>query len=322
MNEILLARKAELKQIAELIIDKQDVVYFDYPLHLNVGDLLIYAGTEQFFKDYDIRIRLRRSLQAFDIDEAKKYITPNTTILCHGGGNFGDLYPSIQKMREDIVQYFPQNRIILLPQTAHFSNEAAMLLSAKIFSAHPDLHLFARDIKTFDLMKAHFSSNVALSADMAHELYGTLAQKDRTKSNGKTLYFLRKDIEKSHIEAQVQAKLSHLEDVKDWDDILLPSDMKFELWCSRLSKLANRFHFGWLKDKINEMWYQHAMQVIERCQAVFLSYDNVVTSRLHGHIFSCLLGLPNEVCDNSYGKNTGYYHQWTKDIDYAKIYQL
>ena len=156
MNEILLARKAELKQIAELIIDKQDVVYFDYPLHLNVGDLLIYAGTEQFFKDYDIRIRLRRSLQAFDIDEAKKYITPNTTILCHGGGNFGDLYPSIQKMREDIVQYFPQNRIILLPQTAHFSNEAAMLRSAKIFSAHPDLHLFARDIKTFDLMKAYF----------------------------------------------------------------------------------------------------------------------------------------------------------------------
>ena len=55
-----------------MIIDKQDVVYFDYPLHLNVGDLLIYAGTEQFFKDYDIRIRLRRSLQAFDIDEAKK----------------------------------------------------------------------------------------------------------------------------------------------------------------------------------------------------------------------------------------------------------
>ena len=104
MNEILLARKAELKQIAELIIDKQDVVYFDYPLHLNVGDLLIYAGTEQFFKDYDIRIRLRRSLQAFDIDEAKKYITPNTTILCHGGGNFGDLYPSIQKMREDIAR--------------------------------------------------------------------------------------------------------------------------------------------------------------------------------------------------------------------------
>ena len=91
MNEILLARKAELKQIAELIIDKQDVVYFDYPLHLNVGDLLIYAGTEQFFKDYDICIRLRRSLQAFDIDEAKKYITPNTTIL------WGQLWRSLPK---------------------------------------------------------------------------------------------------------------------------------------------------------------------------------------------------------------------------------
>lgn len=321
MNQTLQLRKQQLKQIADLIIDKQDVLYFDYPLHLNVGDLLIYAGTEQFFKDYHINVRLRRSLQAFDLAEARKYVTPNTTILCHGGGNFGDLYPSIQKMREEIVQDFPNNRVILLPQTAHFSCEKAMLASAKIFSAHKDLHLFARDIKTYDLMKAHFSPYVELSPDMAHELYGTLPQKDRSQSAGKTLYFLRKDIEKSHIEAEIQAKLPNLDDVKDWEDILLPSDMRFELWCSRLSKIANRFKLAWLKNKINDLWYQHSMKVIARCQRIFLGYDNVVTSRLHGHIFSCLLGLPNEVCDNSYGKNTGYYNQWTKEIDYAKTYQ-
>ncbi|WGE34210.1 polysaccharide pyruvyl transferase family protein [Actinobacillus genomosp. 1] len=320
MNETLLALKQQLQKIETLILDKNDVLYFDYPLHLNVGDLLIYAGTEQFFKDYNLNIRLRRSLQGFDVKEAKKFVTPNSTILCHGGGNFGDIYPSIQKMREDLVKAFPNNRIILLPQTAHFSNDAAMKKSAAVFAAHKDCHLFARDIKTFEMMKAHFSDKVQLSPDMAHQLYGHLPQKAVSNSD-KTLYFLRKDVEKSHIEAEIQATLPNLANVKDWDDILLPSDIKFELWCSRFSKLANRFNLGFVKNKINDLWYQHALDVINRCQDVFLSYDHVVTSRLHGHIFSCLLGLSNEVCDNSYGKNTGYYNQWTKDINYAKTYQ-
>ena len=97
--------------------------------------------------------------------------------------------------------------------------------------------------------------------------------------------------------------------------------MKFELWCSRFSVLANKFNLGFVKDKINDMWYHHSMDVITRCQNIFLNYDNIITSRLHGHIFACLLGIPNEVCDNSYGKNSGYYNQWTKDISFAKLYE-
>ncbi|MCK3658981.1 polysaccharide pyruvyl transferase [Pasteurellaceae bacterium Pebbles2] len=323
MNDVLISLKQKLQQIESLIIDKNDVVYFDYPLHLNVGDLLIYAGTEQFFKDYQINIRLRRAWQAFNINEAKKYIKPNTTILCHGGGNFGNLYPAIQKMREDIVQTFPNNRVILLPQTAHFSDEQAMLKSAKLFSMHPDLHLFSRDIKTFELMHAHFSKNTYLSPDMAHQLYGILPQKDLSEQSAvkKVLYFLRKDIEKSHIESEIQSGLSNQDSVKDWGDILLAKDMKFELWLSRLSKVANILNLAFVKNKINDIWYEYSLNVIKRCQDVFMSYDEIITSRLHGHIFSCLLGLPNQVCDNSYGKNSGYYQQWTKEIDYTKLYK-
>ena len=319
MNAVLTNLKQQLEQINQLIVDKNDVLYFDYPLHLNVGDLLIYAGTEAFFSDYGIQIRLRRCLQSFDIQEVQKFVNPNTTLICHGGGNFGDLYPSIQKMREDIVQAFPNNRIILLPQTAHYSCDDAMKKSASLFSQHQDLHLFSRDRKTFEMMKTYFSQYTYLSPDMAHQLYGKLPQKEH-KNTQRTLYFLRKDIEKSHIEAEIQAILPNLDNVKDWEDILLPSDIKFELWCSRFSKLANKFKLGFVKNKINDLWYQHALAVISRCQDIFLSYDEVITSRLHGHIFSCLLGLPNQVCDNSYGKNSGYYHQWTSEIDYTRLY--
>ncbi|PJG85223.1 polysaccharide pyruvyl transferase family protein [Conservatibacter flavescens] len=324
MNSVLTSLKHQLHKIVDLIPDKNDVLYFDYPLHLNVGDLLIYAGTEQFFRDYQIHVRLRRCFQAFDIDEVKKYVNPNTTILCHGGGNFGDLYPALQQMREALVQTFPHNRIIVLPQTAFFSNDGAMKKAAAIFAQHKHCYLFARDLPTFNLMQ-NFSQHVQLCPDMAHQLYGVLPVREEMQrsavKNNKVLYFLRKDIEASHIEKNIQAQLHSDEIVKDWEDILTTKDIKIEKYYSKLAKLANKLHFTWLKNKINEQWYQYANAVITRCYTEFLRYDVVVTSRLHGHIFSCLLGIPNQVCDNSYGKNSGYYNQWTKEIDYSERYE-
>lgn len=320
MDKILISLKQELKKIVELI-NKEDAFYFDYPMHLNVGDLLIYAGTEAFFKEYKINIRLRRCLQTFDINEVKKNITKNTTIICHGGGNLGDLYPLLQKLREELVINFPNNRIILLPQTGYFSNQDEMKKSAAIFSAHKDCHLFARDLPTLELLK-NFSDKVILCPDMAHQLYGEFPLKNKVESLEKNkLYFLRKDIEASQLEKNIESTLSASAVVKDWDDIVTSNDIMYARIYSKLARISNISHLSIFKDKINDLWYKHTLNIIERARNEFMKYDLVVTSRLHGHIFSCLLGIPNQVCDNSYGKNLGYYNQWTKDIDYAEKYQ-
>ena len=320
MDKILISLKQELGKIVELI-NKEDAFYFDYPMHLNVGDLLIYAGTEAFFKEYNINIRLRRCLQTFDINEVKKNITKNTTIICHGGGNLGDLYPLLQKLREELVINFPNNRIILLPQTGYFSNQDEMKKSAAIFSAHKDCHLFARDLPTLELLK-NFSDKVILCPDMAHQLYGEFPLKNKVESLEKNkLYFLRKDIEASQLEKNIESTLSASAVVKDWDDIVTSNDIMYARIYSKLARISNISHVSIFKDKINDLWYKHTLNIIERARNEFMKYDLVVTSRLHGHIFSCLLGIPNQVCDNSYGKNLGYYNQWTKDIDYAEKYQ-
>lgn len=320
MDKILISLKQELGKIVELI-NKEDAFYFDYPMHLNVGDLLIYAGTEAFFKEYNINIRLRRCLQTFDINEIKKNITKNTTIICHGGGNLGDLYPLLQKLREELVINFPNNRIILLPQTGYFSNQDEMKKSAAIFSAHKDCHLFARDLPTLELLK-NFSDKVILCPDMAHQLYGEFPLKNKVESLEKNkLYFLRKDIEASQLEKNIESTLLASAVVKDWDDIVTSNDIMYARIYSKLARISNISHLSIFKDKINNLWYKHTLNIIERARNEFMKYDLVVTSRLHGHIFSCLLGIPNQVCDNSYGKNLGYYNQWTKDIDYAEKYQ-
>lgn len=321
-NEILLGLKQQLKPIADLIEDKNDVLYFDYPLHLNVGDLLIYLGTEAYFQAYDIHIRLRRCVQTFDLNEVKKYVNPNTTILCHGGGNFGDLYPNLQQMREDLAGEFPQNRLIVLPQTAFFSSEAAKAKSQAVFAQHKNCYLFARDERTLKLMQ-DFSPNVYLSPDMAHQLYGgyPISEEQAQQKREHQLYFLRKDIEASSIEKNLSVTLPAGTAIKDWGDILTAKDHKIELWISRIARLINQFKLNFAKNQINDFWYRYAQEVVMRSYQEFSSYDEIITSRLHGHIFSCLLGIPNQVLDNSYGKNSGYFKQWTKEIDYTKLYE-
>jgi len=40
----------------------------------------------------------------------------------------------------------------------------------------------------------------------------------------------------------------------------------------------------------------------------------VVTDRLHGHVLSTLLGIPNVLLPDAYGKNRGLYESWTRSL--------
>ena len=87
----------------------------------------------------------------------------------------------------------------------------------------------------------------------------------------------------------------------------------------RMSKMANKFGLGWLKDLCHQFWYAYTQRIVKRVAQVFLANDKVTTTRLHGHIFSCLLEIPNRVCDNSYGKNSSYAKLWTKELDFVEL---
>ena len=81
-----------------------------------------------------------------------------------------------------------------------------------------------------------------------------------------------------------------------------------------MSKIANKFGLSWFKRSLPSVWYAYTQRIVKRVAQVFLANDKVTTTRLHGHIFSCLLEIPNRVCDNSYGKNSSYanYGQRTR----------
>ncbi|WP_417698678.1 polysaccharide pyruvyl transferase family protein [Psychromonas sp.] len=89
------------------LIGDASVAYVDIPFHFNVGDLLIYKGTEQFFKEYNIKVNYR----CFSLNCSLKSIESCDVIVMHGGGNFGDIYSEHQSLREKLISKFPNKRI-------------------------------------------------------------------------------------------------------------------------------------------------------------------------------------------------------------------
>lgn len=308
-----------LSSIADLIPQGAPVIYLDYPVHENVGDQLIMLGTEQFFKDYGISVVFRASMHNFHRLPAR-YNRKDTVILCHGGGNFGDLYHVVQQFRERVVKAHPDNRIIFLPQTIHFSNPKNLENASIVLGRHRDLHIFVRDKTSYQIaVKNNFSKNVYLSPDMAHQLWPHYVNRSPSSTSG-TLYLIRTDDEKKPLPEFITSALSGdsqspSKDVKavvgDWPDLLDEKDRFMVLFLVRAHRLN-----GYLGNifPVHKFWLAFVNRLVERALKLYGPHSHIVTSRLHGHILACLMAKPSTVLDNSYGKNSTYYLDWTQRI--------
>lgn len=315
-KNILCELKHRISKISEFIFDKNDCIYLDYPFYFNVGDHLIFQGTLDFFKDQKIYIKASYSAVNYSIKKIKKNVTPNTTIFLQGGGNFGDLYPRHQKLRENIISNFPNNKIIMLPQSVHFNSEQEMEKSQKIFKQHNNLILLARDYESFQLLKK-FSDQTHLMPDMAHYLYGSLESKKNIDNKG-TLFFLRKDKEKVQLPDTLDL---NNKSAIDWDDIVFSDDYKLHKKLKKILKLQKLLPFISFDDYVYNEWQKQSQGLINRACELFSKYDLIVSSRLHAHILASLLEIPSIILDNSYNKNSRYYQEWTKDLEIHRLYE-
>ncbi|UVP49744.1 polysaccharide pyruvyl transferase family protein [Bacteroides cellulosilyticus] len=139
-------------------------VYLDVPYHTNIGDTLIWEGTEQFLASNHIKCLYRNSTLTYYY----RKISKKTTILLHGGGNFGDIWRSHQELRLRIIQEYPNNQIIILPQTIYYTDHSIMKTDALIMAKHPNLTICARDEISHSILKKYFhNNNILLLPDMA-----------------------------------------------------------------------------------------------------------------------------------------------------------
>lgn len=311
MNASLAALRASIQQTLDsLIPEGTRCALVDFPHHGNVGDSAIWLGEIAYLNSRKCKIKYICDWNNYNQAVLKSAVGTNL-ILLHGGGNFGDLYPTHQKLKEKVISNFPDNRIVQLPQSIHFADEASLARSQACLSLHKDFHFVVRDTTSLKLAQQYYDNPTYLCPDMALML--DLKPLNSQLKTSDVVILSRTDEEKvAHLTTEADAQLNSV--VTDWLDEPEPKHQWLYDWAHR--------RLGWGRSKIPPFILNKLALVAANAMARqrlargldLLGQGNVVvTDRLHALILSWLGGTPVFFVDNNYNKLSNFINTWLKD---------
>lgn len=283
---------------------------FDCPYYSNIGDQLIWEGEKAFLNEQNKEEIGHSSRSTFKHPD----IGSEITLLFHGGGNIGQLYREHIDFLFSIIERYPENRIIVFPQTICYEEKRLLKNDVQIMKRHKDFHFCVRDRKGFEMLSSEGLRNVYLLPDMAFYIpLQRFATKQHIETKG-SLYMKRVDGELMKGNSDIAADYT-----KDWptfekrifDGILTGKIINL------LSKSEIRMFerlWDWYADK-----HYRAKLIDIGCNFI-QSYDPIVSTRLHAIILSLLCGKEVTAVDNSYGKISEFIKTWLSDVDEVKIH--
>lgn len=300
-------------------------IYLDYPHYNNIGDMLIWFGTREFLKNLP-SCRIAFNFNAYNFpNEFPKRLIHKHTIFLQGGGNFGDLYPIHQAFRERVIDTFPDNQIVMFPQTLHFKDEALLERSATILNRHPNLVLMWRDSKSYEVGRTLFHrAHSILLPDMAFCLS---FRRTGTVESDRGLYVKRMDKERAE---ELLEGREHKLAVMDWMQLVPPGNRRERFLQVALLHLQEGimmsgfpFQKMMMGLSVHDAYHRFRLnqcgRMIHHAVQQFSRYPFIITTRLHGHILASLLRIPNILIDNSYGKNRAFFKQWTAEDPLSRL---
>ncbi len=303
--DALLALKRNLGGIARVLPPGSRVVYIDYPLHRNIGDLLIHQGTEEFFKLHGIEVKRRYNL--YDLPDTLREIDKSDIFVFHGGGNLGDLYPEHLDAMVRVMRQFPSNPVVQMPQTVFFADDKQREARCRMLKTHENLTIFVRDSRSERALREFGVPRVHLMPDMAHQLYGQLRAIPEKPVNAE-LYFFRRDPEGASIPAEIAR---HAGEAVDWDDCMRRSD---RLACAFLSRFVLRTKQLGRAVDVQKPWFRVRDNLVESGVELLSKPRVIYTNRLHAMLLGLLLEREVRWFDNSYGKLSNYVETWFADF--------
>lgn len=175
ISEILKAKleSYKIKRLKLAYTNISKIIFLSTPEHCNLGDHAIAIAIEKMLKDrFKEKLILEFSYNEYkrNKENIAKLINENDILVTIGGGNFGNLYLYEEEQRRDIVKRFPNNKIIIMPQSISFTNDetgrSEIKKSNLIYSKHKNLNIITRDKKSYDYGKKYFAkNNIFLSPD-------------------------------------------------------------------------------------------------------------------------------------------------------------
>lgn len=291
-----------------------DYIYLDLPYYSNIGDALIWQGTENFLSTLPYRCVYRASIESY----IKPDISTDTIILLQGGGNFGDIWRKHTKFLLRILSEFPDNRIILLPQTVYYKQKELMVNDAQHMALHKKFVIFVRDDRSYALVKKYFQNEVVLFPDMAFFINKEILKKYSNEEKKNCLVLQREDMEKSIVIKKNGA------DISDWPsmnkEFVFNKVLRFLRKIFYYTKKRNSLIASFVCKIYNLFAIKIYLPYLVKQGIRFISqYRVVYSTRLHGAILAALLYKDVYLSDNSYGKNHDFYKAWLQNLNNINI---
>jgi exopolysaccharide biosynthesis predicted pyruvyltransferase EpsI len=351
--------KTHLHQVLANLNSLGECALIGYPNTGNFGDMLIWVGTVLYFLEQpQVKLKYVTINNDFSAAEMEQKIGKGT-ILLQGGGNLGDLYTTLTFNESIIERYHDRPIVMLpqtvyfrnlegLERTARiFNNHPNLTLFVR------DNYSFNVAQKYFCNCKVY------LSPDMAFHMASLPGFMGGANPDGSIFYLRRWDAElERDLDAGIST-LAQEFIIGDWvpydrkwkigEGVLLSLQRKFQIKLSGIPALmaiaaAQIYREGWQRGLSTPKEWQ-ARRTWEKSysyKAAFRSIDKpwthdralsfvhtglyqlqqhrlVITSRLHGHIFCILLGIPHVFLPNSYHKNKAFYEAWTANISCCRF---
>ncbi len=302
----------QIDEVLTPLVPGKKCALLDFPNYPNVGDSAIWVGEQIFLSKLGVKPAYVCAAENRDWNAMERAIGPDGTIFITGGGNFGDVWPKHQQLREEVLDRFPEHPVLQLPQTVHFSDRNEADRTAAKIKKHGKFTLAVRDLKSLAFAQERFKCNVVLCPDMAFCIgpIGAAASSDQ-----RILLLLRADKEKK--------------DPSPADAILQSPDLLCTDWLTE-SSTGTRLRFGarMFADMLcgkaaptlrGSYYNALAWERVRRGLRQLASFRYIVSDRLHVHILSTLLGRHHALLDNNYGKLSSFIAAWSTNWDGMQV---
>ncbi len=291
--------------LATALDGAREVALVDFPNHMNIGDAAIWLGELCALRTLGVRVVYACDQRSYVTAHLRRAIGSEGAILLHGGGNFGDLYPRHQRLRERVLSDFPDRLTVQLPQTIAQAGPETEARLRSLMTAHERLRILARDELTRDWFASRMQVGAELCPDSALCLGNQPAARD-----GDVLWLARRDDESASPGAEAPARIVK----RDWPGEVGP--WRRRRLASRLLSFATSAE-PWtgtvLRPLATAAYPRLAGERVATGLRLIGGARAVVTDRLHAHILALLCGVPHVLLDNTTGKLRTFYGTWTKE---------
>ena len=315
-EKILQLKKEIISKLNDKIGSK--VILLDCPYHGNIGDILIWEGEIDFFKITNRKLLFQHSLFTYDFPD----IPEDITICLHGGGNFGDLYRAAQDFRIEVITRYPNNKIVIFPQSVYYENKDLIKKDAIKYSRHKNLVICARDNESFSFLQNYFiGCNIQLVPDMAFCIDTSKFRIPKKNYDlEKAVYFKRLDKEISEQQNDELNSLEHrdwvpFEKKRHWSFVLMRVGYKS-------MNIKNNYVKGIIARFLDYIMQNYAKtRLIQSGINTLMPFHNIYTTRLHAMILGILLNKRIFGIDGKTKKVKEYYNTWLQDCNNVKMFE-